>query len=150
MLNTLPFADPYPVTVILNFTPLLENCVAFFLFRMSCLHIRSLIQNSLMVMMRLYCAWCYAHNTTPHRWTMVWITPSIHGSPKEQNIVIAMLLLCLEQKDFEIKDSYKYLMSPSFCSLGSTLLRNSAANGKFKAAENEAVLSINKTKSCEF
>lgn len=29
-------------------------------------------------------------------------------------------------------------------------LRNSAANGKFKAAENEAVLSINKTKSCFF
>lgn len=148
MLSTLPFADPYPVTVILNFTPLLENC-AFFLFRMSCLHIRSLIQNSLMVMMRLYCAWCYAHNTTPHgQWSES--HPVFICSPKEQNSIIAMLLLCLEQNDFEIKDSYKYLMSPCFCSLGSTLLRNSAANGKFKAAENEAVLSINKTKSCEF
>lgn len=29
-------------------------------------------------------------------------------------------------------------------------LTNPAANGKFKAAETEAVLSINKTKSCEF
>lgn len=61
-----------------------------------------------------------------------------------------MLPLCLEQKDFEIKGSYKHLMNLSFRSPSATLLTNSAANGKFKAAKTKAVLSINKTKSCEF
>lgn len=57
--------------------------------------------------------------------------PKIHECPEEQNIVIATLPLCLEQKGFEIKDSYKCLMSLSFRSPHAALFTFSAANGKF-------------------
>lgn len=76
--------------------------------------------------------------------------PNIHESRKEPNIDIAMLPFCSEQEDFEIKECYKHLTSLSLRPSSATLLTNSAANGKFKAAETKAVLSINKTKSCEF
>lgn len=139
------------VTVILYIILLLENCVAFSMLGMSCLHIYGLIQNPLTAMARL-------------QWPLLCLvlspqyTTRMHDSPIHTPIFMSLLknttlsLLCYHcvWSRRILRSKTPTNMSLSFRSLSATLLTNSAANGKFKAAETKAVLSINKTKSCEF